>query len=98
MSVNRRVVKPEVVQRRIDAQNANNVWNYVTAINARLETTAINSDLSIIVNFYWTIDQSMIDQILEIYTGVGWLVEIGITEGRVKTYPGETIFEFRPPA
>ena len=96
MTASRKVVKPEIVQQRVDTQNSNNVWNYVSTINSALKTNPIQADNLITVTFNWDLTEDMVDQIKEVYQDVGWSVDVGVAGQAVDVYPGQTILEFHP--
>jgi len=93
---NRKIIGSEIISQRIERQSQNNLWYYVSSINKSLEQNPINTDESIDIEFFFGIDQHMIDQIIETYEGEGWIIDVGVTALAYKTYSGHTQFNFIP--
>ena len=92
----RKIVGSEIIEQRQYRQTQNNLWYYVDAINDFLGKNPINTDKSIDIEFFFSINQHMIDQIVETYEGEGWIIDVGITTLAYRTYSGHTQFNFIP--
>jgi len=95
ININRRIQNADIIEYRISAQNANNLWNYIAMINKALNNNIINADQSIDIEIHWVVDPHMIDQIVDSYEGEGWTVIMGVQlRSDPAPYSGSTILNF----
>jgi len=97
-NINRKVINPGIVNQRLFKRQQNNVWNYVTDINKQLTHNKIMIDNTIVVSTSFVIDQTLIDQIIELYQEAGWVIDDVIIVEPVDNDPGSTSIIFNPPA
>ena len=74
--MSRKLVGPGIIQQRIDARASNNMWNYVAKINPQLRDNRIYADDSIHVDLTWVVSPNMINQLIELYQSIGWVVSV----------------------
>ena len=92
--MSRDITKPSIIKNRLDTRDSNNLWNYVLQISKDLKNNPINADKSITVEFYFAVNQPMIDQIVELYETEGWFIDVGVSQQAYKSYSGHTVMEF----
>ena len=96
MSGSRKILGPEIVQRRLQMVTENNVWNYVDKINKQLAVNNIREDGSIDIVANFIMDDELFAKLKSMYLSAGWdRFEVSYTDP-VDGYSGKTVVRVYP--
>ncbi len=93
--MSRKIVGPSVIPDRLKFMQGQSAWSYVDVINRALQVNPVDDQCSIQVVIKYTIDQSVLNQIVSFYLSAGWTEVLTEVVGSGDTLIGSTSFEFR---
>jgi len=96
--MSKKVISPDILEKRIMYMNTKSIWYYIEIINYGLQVNQVEPSGIIKVKIKYNIDSSFIDQIIEIYKTSGWEEVNVVLTGTNDSLYGSTEFEFVPPA
>jgi hypothetical protein len=95
--MSKRIISPDILEQRMLYMDSKSIWFFIEIINQGLQTNQVEPDGIIKVTIKYNVDSDILNQIVDLYLGVGWKeVNISIT-GMDNNLYGTTELEFIPP-